>query len=95
MRRNARVDSNHNEIVRALRDIGASVQRMATLGKGAPDLLVGFRGLNFCLEVKDGAKPRSAQALTPDEERWEESWVGQYKVVRSVDEALAAIGVEV
>jgi hypothetical protein len=40
-------------------------------------------------------KPLSRQALTPDEERWEELWQGQYVVVRSVDEALAAIGVEV
>lgn len=93
MRRAAKVDANHVEIVRALRDIGAGVQSLAAIGKGCPDLLVGFRGQNFCLEVKDGAKPASAQALTPDEERWEENWPGQYHVVRTVDEALRIVGV--
>lgn len=91
-RRAARIDANHTEIVRALRDVGAGVQSLAAIGKGCPDLLVGFRGECFCLEVKDGTKKPSAQALTPDEERWEENWPGHYRVVRSVDEALRAIG---
>ena len=92
-RRAARIDDNHAEIVRALRDVGAGVQSLAAIGQGCPDLLVGFRGQCFCLEVKDGSKPHSRQALTPAEERWEENWPGHYRVVRTVDEALKAIGV--
>jgi hypothetical protein len=87
-----RVDANQAEIVRALRAIGATVQPRHDVGKGCPELLVGFRGENFCLEVKDGAKPRSRQALTEDEEQWEERWQGQYRVVRTVEEALRAVG---
>ncbi len=90
-----RVDRNQPEIVAALRSVGASVQTLHEVGRGCPDLLVGIRGQCFVLEVKDGLQPPSRQALTPDEERWEELWQGQYAVVRSVDEALAAIGIEV
>ena len=92
MRRHGRVDANHAEIVRALRQVGASVQSLADIGKGCPDLLVGFRGDTFLLEIKDGSKPPSARVLTPDEGAWLACWRGSpYHVVSSVDEALEAI----
>jgi hypothetical protein len=31
------------------------------VGRGVPDLLVGWRGTNLLLEVKDGNKPQSAR----------------------------------
>lgn len=92
MRRAARVDDNHPQIVDALRGIGATVQSLATVGKGCPDLLVGYRGINLLLEIKDGSKPPSARRLTPDEEAWHATWRGPVAVVESVDEALRAIG---
>ena len=54
MRRAAKIDANHGDIVEALRGIGCSVLSLAPLGKGAPDLLVGYWGRNTILEVKDG-----------------------------------------
>lgn len=93
MRRAARVDANQRIIVDGLRAAGASVQSLAAIGKGCPDLVVGYQGKNFLLEVKDGAKPRWAQALTPDQEGWWRTWDGQVCVVRSLEDALAAIGV--
>ena len=92
MRRNAKVDANQREIVAALRRAGASVQSLAPVGKGVPDLLVGFRGRNVLLEVKDGQKPPSARKLTDDEQVWQWGWKGQVLTVESVDEALDAIG---
>ena len=65
------------------------------MGKGFPDLCVGFRGQTYLIEVKDGAKPPSAQRLTPPERYWHEAWTGQVAIVRSVDEALALIGVTI
>ena len=44
MRRAARTDSNHEEIVKALRAVGATVQSLAGVGHGVPDLLVGYQG---------------------------------------------------
>lgn len=87
-----RVDGNQRLIVAALRDIGASVQHLHTQGHGCPDVLVGFRGTNFLLEIKDSAKPASARHLTVYESQWHQAWQGQVAVVNDVDEALAAIG---
>ena len=91
MRRAAKVDANQAEIVQALRQIGAVVQSLAAVGNGCPDLLVGFRGKNWLLEIKDGNKPPSAQALTPHQVEWHRVWQGHVVVVNSVESAIAAI----
>lgn len=92
MRRAARVDSNHSQIVQALRQVGASVQDLSGVGQGCPDLLVGFRRRSYPLEIKDGAKAKSARRLTPDEEVWHRTWAGDVYVVESVEDALRVIG---
>lgn len=90
--RAAKIDANQPEIIAALRKAGASVQPLHTVGQGCVDLLVGYRGANHCLEVKDGSKPPSARELTPDQIQWHMDWRGHAMVVNSVDEALIAIG---
>ena len=91
MRIAARVDDNQAEIVKALRSIGCTVQSLAAIGKGCPDLLVGFNGVNLTLEVKDGAKIPSKRKLTTDEQKWHMAWNGQVAVIESVDDAIAII----
>src|SRR3972149_1571025 len=68
--KHGRTDANHTEIVNALQAIGASVTSLADVGGGCPDLLVGYRGQNMLLEVKDGRKPPSARGLAPAEQKW-------------------------
>jgi hypothetical protein len=92
MKRAARIDANQKEIVAALRRAGCSVQSLATVGKGCPDLIVGRNGKNFLIEVKDGAKVPSARKLTDDEKRWHEQWNGQVSIVEDVDQALQLVG---
>ena len=92
MRRAAKVDDNQPEIIAALRKIGATVQPLHSVGSGCPDLLVGFRGANFALEIKDGSKPPSARKLTQDQVDWHGGWKGQVAVVCNINEALFAIG---
>ena len=87
MRKHGRVDNNQVEIVQALRDAGATVLSMASLGNGAPDIAVGLFGHTYFLEIKG----RNGK-LTPDEIAWHAQWRGHVRMVRSVDEALAAIG---
>jgi len=82
-----RADVNQPEIVAALRQVGASVQPIYRLGRGVPDLLCGFRGQNYLLEIK-----HNRGVLTPDEALWLDTWRGQAAIVRSIDEALKAIG---
>ena len=94
MRRAAKIDANHHEIVDALRRVGATVQSLAAVGCGVPDLLVGYCGRTYLLEVKDGSKPPSARKLTQDQIDWHAEWRGgDVYVVTSVTEALNAIGV--
>ena len=85
--RKAKTDNNQKEIVKALRDIGASVETTHAVGKGFPDLVVGFRGQNFLIEVK-GAKGK----LTDDQYEWHNEWRGSADIVRSKEQALKAIG---
>ena len=47
-------DSNHDAIVRELRQCGASVLETHALGSGAPDLIVGYQGVTALIEIKNG-----------------------------------------
>ena len=86
MRRRARVDMNHAEIVDALRRIGCSVQSLASVGDGCPDLLVGYGGRNVLLEVK---APKGRP--TSDQMTWGARWPGQLGIVRTVEEAIRCV----
>lgn len=73
-------DSAEKGIVQALRLLGAYVTPVS--GAGAPDLIVRWQGRVFGLEVKS-ANGQRTQA--------QES--SQWQIVRSVEDALRAIGV--
>ena len=90
--RAAKADDNQREVVTALRSVGASVMHLHRVGMGCPDLCVGWKGVNYLLEVKDGSKPPSGQKLTPMQTEWHSAWNGQAVVVNSPEAALAAIG---
>ena len=83
----ARIDDNQKQIVRSLRDKGVSVSITSATGKGFPDLVCGYKGKNILLELKDGAKPLSAQSLTPEQRIWHYDWKGQIAVVNSPEAA--------
>jgi hypothetical protein len=89
----AKVDANHCQVVSALRAAGASVQSLAAVGKGVPDLLVSFNGVNLLMEVKDGNKSKSAQRLTEDQIKWHGAWQGPVCIVDGPEAALRMIGV--
>lgn len=78
-----RVDSTQADIVHALRKIGASVQHLHTVGSGCPDLLVGYMGHNFLLEVKS-----KGGTLTEDELNFFLTWRGAVKEVFTAEEAI-------
>lgn len=87
MRRAAKVDANQEQIVSALRAAGASVQSLAPIGKGCPDLLVAFRGLMFLMEVKVGkGKANELQ------QKWHAAWKTHVSVVNDPEQALRLIG---
>ena len=94
MRRAAKVDANQTQVVEALRAAGATVQSLAAVGQGVPDLLVGFRGQTVLLEVKNGRAPPSERRLTEDQLKWHGEWRGgPLAVVDGPDAALRVLGV--
>ncbi len=76
------LDANHRDIRAGLEAVGATVEP-----KGPLDMLVGFRGANYLLEVKT-----ATGKLRPSQERFLSRWKGQAIVVRTMEEALKAIG---
>lgn len=93
MRLASRRDANERKIIDALKACGAYVKQINDAG--AFDLLVHYRSpvskieYTLLLEVKDGAKPPSARALTPAEQKFHDEWPGEnLHIVTSEHEAL-------
>lgn len=87
-----KIDDNQTLIVKQLRRCGVSVAITSMVGKGFPDLIVGVRGKNYLIELKDGAKSASRKQLTPDEKDFHDSWNGQVNKAESFDEIATIIG---
>ena len=86
----ARVDTNHKEIVAALRQAGATVVSMASLKHGTPDILVGYAGETILMEIKKDAKAK----FTPDQLDFMSKWKGgAVSRVDSVNAAIRALGI--
>ena len=93
MRRNAKKDDNHDEIVNALVASGATVQTLHQLGGNCPDILCGFRGRNYLIEIKrPKAKGQQAGKLSDGQKDFLTVWHGQASVVKSIEEALRVVG---
>ena len=89
-----KVDTNQREIVTSLRKIaGVSVFSTHTIGKGFPDIAIGYKGKNYLFEIKDGERPPSQRKLTPDEIKFFDMWTGQIDVVLCLNDILQKIGI--
>jgi len=86
MRYAARVDANQDQIVSALRAAGANVWVI-----GLPvDLLVGYKGHTFLVEVKNGPRKRLTALQADFFENWSGSTLAR---IDGPDGALRMIGV--
>ena len=88
MRTRARIDQNQPAIVETFRAHGCDVLHTHQLGKGAPDVFVGWNGLWLACEIKT-----PAGRLTKAQERLYGTLRTRPRIVRSVEEADAAVGV--
>lgn len=93
-----RRDDNEREIINVLEAAGATVQQLD--GTGLPDLLVGFRGVTYLIEIKYKAqlsgkgRKKTASGLRESQEAWFALWQGMaVEIATTPREALAAIGV--
>ena len=89
MRKIGRVDTNQKELVTQLRKIGATVSILSNVGGGVPDIIVGYKGVNYLFEIKDGDKPPSQRKLTPDESKFFDTWQGNCHIVLDINQCLA------
>jgi endogenous inhibitor of DNA gyrase (YacG/DUF329 family) len=93
MKYGAKKDANHDDVVSALKGVGACVIDMSNVGRGFPDLIVGFDGLTILVEVKNPKTSYGRKGLNKNQVKWKEMWSGgAYCVVDSPDAALRAIG---
>ena len=98
-RRASKVDANQAQIVSALEAAGATVQSLAPIGKGCPDLLVAaprkeyFNGKAdvgmFLLEIKNKDGKDEVNAA---QQKWHIEWNAPVYVVYGPEEALRVIG---
>ena len=83
-----RIDTNQNQVVKNLRQLGISVAITSMLGKGFPDLVIGYKKRNYLIELKDGKKAKSQKKLTECEEEFFNAWKGQINVCENIDDIL-------
>lgn len=77
------VDANQAAVVAALRAAGATVQHLHEVGQGCPDLLVGFRGRNYLVEIKNAA---AGGSLNAEQVKWHRAWRGHVAVFTSPEQ---------
>lgn len=86
MRRAAKVDRNHAEIVETLRGLRFSVLSLAPLGRGAPDIALARDGDTWLAEIKDGE--RMGWKLTDDQKTFHARWNAPILIFDSVETVL-------
>ena len=78
-----RKDNNQTEIVEGLRARGFSVEITSNVADGFPDIVVGWNGRTYLMEIKSkGGK------LTPEQIKWHDAWQGHKSVIYSAEEAI-------
>ena len=82
-----KVDNNQLDIVKAFRSMGATVLNLSAVGKGCPDLLIGYKNISVLVEVKS-----KTGKFTEPQLKFMEQWKGgAVNRIDSVDGAIRLI----
>jgi hypothetical protein len=82
-----KVDENQKTIVHTFIALGASVLNLSTVGRGCPDLLIGYRGKSVLVEVKS---PKGT--FTEPQIKFMQEWKGgAVSRIDSVDGAIRLV----
>ena len=76
-----KVDKNQPEIIEQAKKLGISVQSLHELGKGCPDVLFGYAGINILAEIKDGNNDLNDMQID-----YHNTWNGQVCTIRNIDD---------
>jgi hypothetical protein len=83
-------DANQSDIVKTLEQIpGLKVFDLGAVGDDFPDIIIGYKGVNYLVELKTERGRVSAGQDTFNKE-----WTGQTDICRSLDEILELISVK-
>ncbi len=83
-----KADDNQVKVAEAFRRLRWSYKHTHTIGKGFPDGIAGYNGVNYLIEIKDGSKVKSQRKLTEDEQKFHDEWKGQVVIIESVDDVI-------
>ena len=67
-----RVDENQKSLIHTFICLGASVLNLSTVGRGCPDLLIGYKGKTVLVEIKSSAKA----SFTDPQVKFMQEWRG-------------------
>jgi Holliday junction resolvase len=85
-----RVDANHSEIVRTLKELGCSVFDSSRMAGGFPDLVIGINKVTCLVEIKSSDKAK----YTPAQEAFMLNWKGSTVArIDSVDAAIRLVNI--
>lgn len=83
-----RVDDNQKQLVHTFIALGASVLNLSTVGRGCPDLLIGYKGKSVLVEIKRNSKA----TFTDPQVKFMQDWRGgAVSRIDSVDAAIRLI----
>jgi hypothetical protein len=94
-RRAQRRDANEAFIIKTLR----SIPHVTVMTSETVDLIVGFRGNNYLIEIKDPDKTMKKNgewksgAIKDSQVKLLQTWTGNYHIVTEINEILEIIGV--
>lgn len=92
MRRRARKDDNHREIVEAFQKIGCLVLDMSHAGGGWPDLIVNDHATLRMVEIKNPKTSYGRRGLNALQQKFAGDSAAQMAIVRTVDDVIALVG---
>lgn len=86
-------DANHEQIVRVFRQMHCSVVETLRTGvRGCPDLVVGFGGHSFLVEIKNPETSYGRRGLNPNQKDFIAEWHGsRIEQVSCVDDAVKLV----
>ena len=83
-----KVDLNHTDVVKTLRSLGATVFDASKVGKGFPDLVVGYKNKTILVEIKSSENKKFTTAQLKFMSEWKGSSVVR---INDIDGAIRLI----
>lgn len=76
-----RQDNNQSEIAEQAKALGISYQSLHEIGKGCPDAIFGYAGINLFVEIKDGKNDLNDLQI-----EYHKEWKGQIVTIRNTND---------